>query len=119
MNSPPERLNDNADRGQGQERIKRQLGADGDHERERTRRIDDGVGRVHDRRAQQHSHGVQVVGGARHDVAGAVALVIRVAQAFQAREEVVAQIEFNIPRDPDHDPARQVLEDALRRPMAR
>src|SRR5207248_3727984 len=28
-------------------------------------------------------------------------------------EEIVAQIEFNFTRDPDHDPARQELEDAL------
>jgi len=35
-------------------------------------------------------------GGAGHDVAGAIALVVGEAQAFQAGEQVVAQIELNV-----------------------
>ena len=69
----------------------------------------------------QHAHGVQIVGGARHDVAGARALIEAVGQPLQMREEIVAQIEFDFARDADQDPARQILEDGFdrrRRPAA-
>ena len=45
------------------------------HEDQRADGEDHGVGRVHDAGPEQHANGVQVVGGARHDVAGARALV--------------------------------------------
>ena len=72
-----------------------------------------GVRGVHDARADQHAHGVQVVGGARHDVAGAGALIEAVREPLQVREEIVAQIELDFARDADQDPARQILEDGL------
>src|SRR5580704_15408650 len=87
--------------------------ADGEHESERAGGEDDGVRRVHDGRAEQHADGVEIVGSARHDVAGAVPLIVGVRQALEVREQVVAQIEFDIARDSDDHPARQKLEDAL------
>ena len=61
----------------------------------------------------QHAHRIQVVGGARHDVAGAGALIEAVRQPLQMREQIVAQVEFNFARDPDQDPAGKELEDGF------
>ena len=72
-----------------------------------------GVGGVHDARADQHAHGVQVVGHAGHDVAGAGALVVAVGEALEVGEQVVAEVEFDFARNADQDPAGQVLEDRL------
>ncbi len=63
---------------------------------------------------KQLPYGIQVVGGARHDVAGAGALVVRMRKTFQVLEKVVAEVELNVARDADHYPARQELEYALR-----
>ena len=63
--------------------------------------------------ADQHAHGVQVVGHAGHDVAGAGALVEAVREPLEMREQVVAQVEFDFARDADEDPAGQVLEDTF------
>ena len=113
VNAASEGLDDDADRGQRQERVKRQPRADGDHEGQRARGVDESVRRIHDRRAEQHANGVQVVGRARHNVAGAVTLVVGVAQVFQTREKIVAQVELDVARDADHDPAGKELEDSL------
>ncbi len=113
VNAPPEILDHDAGNGQRQKRIEREPRTDRDHEDERARGEHDGIGGVHDRRAEQHADGVEVVGGARHDVARARALIERIGERFQVLEEVVAQVEFDFARDADHDPARQELEEAL------
>ena len=113
VNAASEILDDDAGDGQRQKGVEGELGADGEHEAQRAGGEDNGVGRVHDGGAEQHPDGVQVVGGAGHDVAGAVALVVGVREAFEVREQVVAQIELDIARDADDYPARQKLEDSL------
>ena len=99
--------------GSGRKAKSSELGADGQHEPESAGGEDDGVRRVHDGRAEQHADGIEIVSSARHDVAGAVALIVGVGQAFEVSEKVVTQIEFNNARDSDDHPARQKLEDAL------
>jgi hypothetical protein len=74
---------------------------------------EDGVGAVHERRAEQHAHGIQVVGHAGHDVAGAIALIEARVLLFEMAEEVVAQVEFDLARDADENPALGVEKDAL------
>ena len=74
---------------------------------------EDGVGAVHERRAEQHAHGIQVVGHAGHDVAGAIALIEARVLLLQLAEEVVAQVELDLARDADENPALRVEEDAL------
>ena len=113
MNASAESLDHDAHRRQRQERVKREPGTDGDHEGQRARGVDEGVGRVHDGGAEQHADRVQVVGGARHNVAGAVTLVVGVRKDFQTREQIVAQVELYVARDADHDPAGEELEDSL------
>jgi hypothetical protein len=74
---------------------------------------EDGVGAVHERRAEQHAHGVQVVGHAGHDVAGAIALIEARVLLFEVMEEIVAQVELDLARDADQNPALRVEEDAF------
>ena len=52
------------------------------------------VRRVHDRRADHHADGIQVVGGARHQVAGPMRLEVGERQLLEVREEVVAHVVF-------------------------
>ena len=89
------------------------LGADTQHEDQRAGGEHHRVGGVHDARADQHAHGVEVVGGTRHDVAGARALVEAVGEPLQVREQIVAQVKLDFARDADQDPASQELEDGL------
>src|SRR5208337_1322948 len=113
VNAASEILDDDAGDGQRQKRKYGQLGADGQHEAQGAGGEDDGVGRVHDGRAEQHPDRVQVVGGARHNVARAIALVVGIGEAFEVREQIVAQVELDIARDADDHIARQKLEDSL------
>ncbi len=104
VNAAAKRLNHDAHRRQRQKRVEREPWTDRDHEGQRTRGVDDSIGGIHDRRAQQHTHRVQVVGGACHDVACAMALVIGVRQAFESLKKIVAQVELDVAGDTDHDP---------------
>jgi hypothetical protein len=97
----------------GRQRDQRQKGADAQHIVERAHRKEDRVGAVHERRTKHHAHGIQVVGHPGHDVAGAVALVEARILALQVKEEVVAQIELDLPRYADQNPALSVKKDAL------
>ena len=99
--------------GSGRKAIEGELGADGQHEAQRAGGEDKGVGRVHDGRAEQHPDRIQIVGGARHNVARAVALVIGVGEALEVREQIVAQIELDIAGNADDHPARQKLKNSL------
>ena len=67
---------------------------------------------------EHHADGIQVVGGARHDVAGAHAAVEIRGERDQVAEQVVAQIVLDVARDADEDHAHPVLEEAFhqRRP---
>ena len=72
---------------------------------------DDGVGAVHDGRAEELADGVEVVGGAGHDVAGAVGVVEAGRLAFEVGEEVVAEVELDLAGGADDDLAGDVEED--------
>ena len=72
------------------------------------------IGGVHDCRTQELPNGIQVVGCAGHDVAGAGALVVGVREAFEMLKKIVAEIELNVTRNADHDPTSQKLENSLR-----
>ena len=113
VNLPAEVLDDDARHGQGQEGVEGEFGADFHHVDQRADGEDQRVGGIHDGGAEQHAHRIQVVGGARHDVAGAGALIVGIGEALEVLEQVVAQIEFDVARDTNHDPARQELEDSL------
>ena len=79
VNAAAKGLDHHTHRRQRQKSVEREPGADGDHEGQRARGVNEGVRRIHDRRAEQHTNRVEVVGGARHNVAGAMALVVGVA----------------------------------------
>jgi hypothetical protein len=113
MNAAAEILDHDAGYRKRQKCIERQPGADRDHESEGRGHQDSRVGRVHDGRTQQVPHRAEVVGGARHNVAGVIALIVGIGQALKEGEEIVAQIELDVAGDADHDPARKKLENAL------
>ena len=46
--------------------------------------------------AEQHTHSIQIVGSAGHNVACTRTLVVRVGKSFQMQEQIIAQIEFNL-----------------------
>jgi hypothetical protein len=97
---------------QRDQRPQREPRVDRDHDREGHRKRQQRVRRIHDRRADHHPHRVEIVGRARHQVAGAVRLEIRQRQLLQVREEVVAHVVLDVAGGADQNPAREELEDA-------
>ena len=81
--------------------------ANGDHEPDH--RADE----VHHRRPDEHPHGRQIVGGARHQVAGAIGLKIFERQPLEVAEKIVAEGIFNLPGGADKLDAHQVAERAV------
>jgi hypothetical protein len=107
----PEGLHQNRGQRQRADGAKGQLGAQVDHEGQREYREEQAVCAVHDCRAQELPHRIQIVGRPRHDVAGPMGVVIVGRLAFEVGEEVVAEIELNLARGPNEDLARDVEED--------
>jgi hypothetical protein len=106
-------LHEDAGQRHRRQRHQREPGTDVQHEYQRKNAQENRIHAVHEPRPQQHAHRVQVVGHARHDVAGAVALVEARVLRFQLLEQVVAQVELDLARDPDQNPALRVHENAL------
>ena len=90
MNATSEILDHHAGHRQWQEGVKRQLGTDGHHEAQGGRGEHHRVRRIHDGRAQQHAHRIQIIGRPGHNVASPHLLVIGIRESFKMREEVVA-----------------------------
>src|SRR5579871_6252120 len=88
-----------------------QLGADAIHEGQRGGHEDDRVGAVHDGGTEELADGGEVVGGARHDVAGAVGVVEDGGLSFKICEEIVAEVELYFAGGSDDDLASDVEED--------
>jgi len=63
--------------------------------------IVNGVRGVHDARSENHADGVQIVGHARHQVAGAIFRIELGIHGQQAVEQIVSQVIFNFTRHPD------------------
>jgi len=61
---------------------------------------------VHDAGAEDHAYVVEVVGGAGHQFASAIADVKLRLHEQQAAEQVGAEVEFNVAGDADENPAR-------------
>ena len=111
MNLVSEHLHNHRGHRQRNEGNKRKPRADAVHERKRRKREHDRISRVHDRRPKQLPHRRQIVGRACHDVAGAVRMEKARRLSFQVGEQIVAQVELNLARDPDNDLPRSVEKD--------
>ena len=59
---------------------------------------------------EHHANRVQIVGGARHDVAGPVFCVKILRKRDDVREQIVPQIELDVARQADQDDAHPILE---------
>ena len=110
MNGAPEENYRQADQGRRQHGQQCQAPIHRDHDNDGQQKRQAGLGPVHDARAEHHAHGVQIVGGARHNVSGAHARVIVRRQLHQMAEQVVAQVVFDIARNAYDDHAHPVLE---------
>ena len=113
VNPAAEVLHQDAGQRHGRPGDQGEPGADAQQEKQRAHGEEDGVGAVHQRRAEQHAHGIQIIGQPGHDVAGAIALIEARVLLFQLAKEVVAQVELDLPRDADENPALRVEEDAF------
>ena len=98
------------DERQRQQRHQRQPGVEREHQHDRDDEHQDGVGGVHHRRADHHAHGVEIVGRARHQVAGPPRLVVGERHLLQPREERVADVVLDVARGADEDVPHQVAE---------
>ena len=83
---------------QRKQRDERQPRVDRRHQDDRDGKHEDRAGRIHHRRADHHAHGVQIVGRARHQVAGAPGLVVAERHLLQPREKCVP-MSYSISRD--------------------
>ncbi len=68
---------------------------------------------VHDRRAAEHAHRLQVVGGARHEVAGRVLLEVGRGLPLEAREVEVAEVVLDVAAHRHQEHPLRVAEDPL------
>ena len=115
MDAVAEVLNKDGGGGHRDEGEESQLRTDAVHERQRGSHEDDGVGAVHDGGAEELADGVQVVGGAGHNVAGAVGVVEDRGLPLKICEEIVAEVELDLAGGSDDDLAGDVEEDRRKR----
>ena len=113
VNPVAEVLDQDAGERHGRESHEGEPGAEVEQEIQGEYGEEDRVGAVHESRTEQHAHGIEVVGHAGHNVAGAVTLIEAGVLLLEMAEEVVADVEFNLPRNADENPALGVEEDAF------
>ena len=99
---------------QRHQRRQRQRRTDVDHDPQPDHEADDGVRRVHDRRARRLPYRQRVVGGQAHEVAGPVGGIEAGVEAEQVPHEVVPQIDLDPPAQPVEDLAHPVARRAPR-----
>ncbi len=114
VNSASKVLDQDASERHGRESHKGKIRAESKQKEQSEHREENSVGAVHEGRTKQHANGIQVIGHAGHNIAGAVALIEARILTFEMSKEIVADVEFDFPRDPDEDPALGVQENALR-----
>ena len=97
----------------GQKHPEREHRREFEHEINRQDHRGNGRRRVHDSRAENHADGVEIVRGARHEVAGPIADVEFGFEADEPGEHVVPQVVFNLARHSDQNPAGPKREESL------
>ena len=113
MNPLAEPDHGEADERRRQDGQQRQSPVETQHDRDREQKGQSRFETVHDARAQQHADLIQIVGGARHNVAGALAREVVRRKADDVTEEVVPEVEFDVARNADQDDPHPELEDAF------
>ena len=112
VDGAPEELHRQGHERQRDQREQREPCVDGQHQDEGHHEPEQRVRGIHHRRSDHLAHGVQVVGGAGHQVAGATRLEVGDRHLLELREEVVAHVVLDIARRPDEDAAHEEPEDA-------
>ncbi len=112
VNAASEQDHRHADHRRGNEAEQRQPPIHPGHDGNQKESGEECLGEVHDAGAEHHANRVQIVGGARHDVAGAVFRVEVLRERDNVREQIVTEIELDVARQADEDHAHPVLEDS-------
>ncbi len=68
------------------------------HHADQEKRGEESLGEVHDAGTEHHADRVQIVGSARHDVAGAVFRIEILRQRDDVGKQIVAEIKFAVAR---------------------
>src|SRR5712664_3510495 len=84
-----------------------------DHDYDGHDHCGDGIRAVHDAGTEDHTNGIEVIRGAGHQFAGAIADVEFGLEDQQSLEEVVANVEFDVAGDPDERPSRGERKEAF------
>ncbi len=109
----PKRITADADQRRGNQAEQGKPPIHAPHHADQKERGEEGLGEVHDAGAEHHADGVEIVGGARHDVAGAVFRVEVLRERDDMGEQIVAQIELDVARQADEDDAHPILKNSL------
>ena len=100
------------DQRQRQQRVEREARTDRQHQEHGGGAHRERVDQIHEAGTEHHAHRGQIVGRARHQLAGAMGLEVLRGQLQETPEEIVAQIELDVARHADHEVAHPVLEGA-------
>jgi hypothetical protein len=84
----------------GEQRHRGEGWGDAQHHGQREEPAEDGIGEVHDRGPGGHAHGTQVVGEPCHQIAGAPARIPGGIERGEPREEIPAQVGFDVAAHP-------------------
>ena len=100
-----EMLDDNSDKRHRKKNPQRELARKLGHHRDGEGHADNGLAAVHDAGTEDHAHGVEVVSGAGHEFAGAVAHIKLGFEQKKAIQQAAADVEFDVARNADENPA--------------
>ena len=101
----PVALGDDDDEGHGGDRDQPEAGVDGDHRDAGEQQRERGLQDEHEAVAEEEAHGLQVDGGARHQLAGLLAVEEAELQALQVAVDELAQVVLDAQRDAPGDHA--------------
>src|SRR5581483_4106243 len=113
-NLPAEKTHDDRDQRQRQHRPEGQPGVDRNHQGQAEKNHDNGIDDRQRAETHQLAHGLNVVGEARHQIAGFGMLKKAQRQGLQVREDPVAQIGLAAPREAVDIDAPAVAEKTLK-----
>src|SRR5258708_5925671 len=83
------------------------------HEDDSKNHDDNRICRVHDSRPEQHSNVAEIVGHARHQIAGPIFLIKRGRKYLEVMKQIITQLIFDVTGNTDDEPAHKEAENTL------
>src|SRR2546423_5872893 len=105
MNNSAEMTDGDEDDRNGKQNPKREDSGQAGHDHDGDDHGDEGLAGVHDSGAEDHADIVEVVGGAGHELAGAIPDIKLRFHEKQLIEEGTAEVEFDVAGNTDENPA--------------